>query len=378
MSSTILHVITGLSDGGAEGVLYRLCTNDSKNNHVVVSLMGLGKYGPLLIQDGIELYCLDMSMGTFSLRALLRLWSLILHIRPDVVQTWMYHSDLIGGIVARFAGVSEVLWGIRHTNYVLEDSKLSRYFLQYLCALFSWIVPKQIVSCADSAKKFHMTLGFDVNKIVVIHNGFSLSDFRPDSVSGELFRSNLGIGYDSLVLGMVGRFNPMKDHLNLLQAMSLLKSQGINFKIILVGTGLHYDNMQLQEWVKSCHLEDDLYLPGPCSDIKAVMNALDFHVLSSAFGEGFPNVLAEAMACGTPCITTDVGDAALIVGDTGWVVPPRNSIALSDAIKVALEETIAKRRQRGQAARDRIETCFSLELMLKNYSYLYQAMSHSS
>jgi len=373
MTPTILHVITGLGDGGAEGVLYRLCTNDSRNNHVVVSLMGLGKYGPLLIQDGIELHCLDMTMGTFSLHGLLRLWSLIRRIRPDVVQTWMYHSDLIGGIVARFAGVSEVVWGIRHTN-LLEYSELSWFFLQYLCALFSWIVPKHIISCAVSAKKSHMSLGFDVNKIVVIHNGFSLSDFCPDSVSGELFRSSLGIGKDSLVLGMVGRFNPMKDHLNLLQAMSLLKSQGFNFKIILVGTGLHYDNIQLQEWVKSCNLEDELYLLGPRSDVKAVMNALDFHVLSSAFGEGFPNVLAEAMACGTPCITTDVGDAALVVGDTGWVVPASNPVALANSIKIAIKEPLVKRYERSRLARERISTHFPLAQMVERYSDTYRSL----
>lgn len=370
----ILHIITGLKDGGAEAVLYRLCTNDPDNRHDVISLTNCGKYGPLLNQAGIELHCLYMPRGTLRLCDLICLWGLIKRLRPDVVQTWMYHADLVGGITARLAGVSIVAWGIRNGSLEIGKSKFSTIFLARICALFSWFVPHRIVCCAEGAVSFHAAIGFDTSKIVIIPNGYSLSQFHPDSDSGQLFRSKFNISGDSIVLGMVGRFDPQKDHLNLLHALSLLKSQDIKFIIMLVGTGLGHDNIKLQKCISLYSLSNEVKLLGPQSDIHAVMNALDFHVLSSAFGEAFPNVLAEAMACGIPCITTDVGDAAFIVGDSGWVVPHSNPIAMANSLKVAIEEPLRKRLERGQLARKRITISFSIDRMVQSYSALYLTM----
>ena len=143
MSENIVHIITGLSDGGAEAVLYRLCTNDSNAKHTVISLMGMGKYGSLLEQAGIEVYCLNMPAGRVTISGLRRLYSLLKQLKPDAVQTWMYHADLIGGVAARMAGIKNVYWNIRHTTLEKGKSKKSTIYIAKICAFLSRWVPKK-------------------------------------------------------------------------------------------------------------------------------------------------------------------------------------------------------------------------------------------
>jgi glycosyltransferase involved in cell wall biosynthesis len=175
--------------------------------------------------------------------------------------------------------------------------------------------------------------------------------------------------HDTPLLGMVGRFDPQKDHENLLRALDQLKQAGTLFRCVLVGRGLDATNDQLTAWLEQYGFQDDVLLLGQRSDVPAVMSALDLHVLSSAYGEAFPNVLAEAMACGTPCVTTDVGDAAAIVGDTGWVAPPADTARLAEAIEAALavRDDSSVWQARREAARTRVAERFSLEKMVAAY-----------
>ena len=369
----VLHIITGLEVGGAEGVLYRICTTDLENHHVVISLIKGGKYYFLLIQAGIKVYSLSSSYKSISLCHVIELWHLIRKIRPDVVQTWLHRANLYGGIIARLAGVKAVVWGIRHNTLYQSKSNIILLIIERFLALISWIVPTRIICCADRAAEEHIAIGYDTKKMIVIKNGYSLSKYRPDHGSGERFLSEFGISHNVLILGMVARFDILKDHGNLFQALNLVKNEGVKFKIILVGEGMCYTNIQLQELAMKYSLLGELYLLGLQTDIPRVMNAFDIHLLSST-SEGFPNVIAEAMACGIPCISTDVGDAAFIVGDTGWIVPPSNPLALAIAIKSAAHENLDTMCQRGQLARKRISTYFSLESMVKNYSDAYQSI----
>lgn len=366
----VIHIITGLNDGGAEAVLYRLCTHESVANHHAISMMGEGKYGPLLRQAGVSVSCLNMPQGRVTPNGLWRLWRLLRQERPAVVQTWMYHADLIGGVLARLAGVKRVFWGIHHTTLDARHSKRSTILVAKLCAVLSRWVPTAIVCCAQKALQVHRDLGY-VGKMQVIPNGYDLSRFAVNDAAGGRLRAEWGIG-DRYLLGMVGRFDPQKDHKNFLAALAELKRRGVAFAAVLVGRGLDASNPQLAGWLTELGLEAEVRLLGQRSDIPDVMNALDVHVLSSAF-EAFPNVVAEAMACGTPAIATQVGDAALIVGDTGWVVPPQDAAALADALLAAREamndaDAWAARRA---AARQRVEENFSLRRMVASYEALY-------
>ena len=220
----------------------------------------------------------------------------------------------------------------------------------------------------------HKSLGYDGSKMRFIPNGYDLSDFQPGlNPQGEMKASLVPDQFIPLI-GMVGRFNLQKDHANLLDALVILRDRGIAFRCVLVGTGLDPSNLLIVEWIRQHGLTDHVQLLGRRNDIANIMNALDLHVLPSAFGEAFPNVVAEAMACGTPCVVTDVGDASFIVGDTGWVVPPSDADALADAITAALEEfsDVGRSNERSMRARRRIAENFSIERMVAAYSECWE------
>ena len=370
----VLHIITGLNNGGAEAVLHNLCSIDNTNLHTVISLMDGGKYGPLLERAGVEVYHLNMPQGRITLGGLIKLWRLLSQCKPDVVQTWMYHADLIGGVLARLALVRNVCWGIHHGSLEFGNTRRSTILIARICAWLSQWVPRRIICCATKAAEIHRTLGYVPEKFVVIPNGYNLKQFWPDADARQCLRNKWGVAFGMPLLGMVGRFHPTKDYANLIIALGTLKQGGLDFRCVLVGNGLDEDNIELMGWLKIHNVRDRVLLLGSRSDIPAVMSALDVHILSS-LGEAFPNVLAEAMACGTPCISTDVGDAALIVGDTGWLVPPQNPNALSCAIDTALTAWLQKPnwQERRFASRSRIMEYFSIEKMIDSYKTVWMS-----
>lgn len=371
----ILHIITDLNNGGAEASLYRLTKADLRgaNQHLVVSLMNRGIYADRLEKNGITVICLNMPRGRLTMRGLFMLYRQIKQAKPDIVQTWMYHADLIGGIVARLAGIKTIVWGIRHSN--LDPDKNNKMSLRVVktCSWLSTLIPAKIACCSEAAAPLHEAIGYCSEKIRIIPNGYPLDLIKSRPELREKTRAELNLDDHTAVIGMVARYHPQKDHENLINALKQAKQEHYAFTCLLVGDSLTEGNIELKQLIRQAGVEEHVRLLGPRTDIVAIMNALDIHVLSSA-GEAFPNVLAEAMACGTPCVTTDVGDAALIVGDTGWVVPARNSRALADGIAAALT---AYRQQpeswplRQNACRERITAKFSMPSMLAAYQKLW-------
>jgi glycosyltransferase involved in cell wall biosynthesis len=371
----VFHIITGLNDGGAEGALYRLCMHDSGNQHLVVSLMDGGKYGPLLELEGIPVTCLQMMRGRASFSAIWGLWMLIRNWQPDVVQTWMYHADFLGGTVAKMAGVRRVFWGIRNGTLESGKSRQSTILIASICSRISHFIPTRIICCADNAREVHVASGYCPSKMVVIPNGYDLSKFAINPDARQKLRQEWGISDRTFLVGMVARFDPQKDHFNLISALALLKQEGHDIHYVLAGTGMDSLNIELQEWLNDTDLAEQVQLLGPRSDIADVMNALDLHLLSSAYGEAFPNVLAEAMACGTPCVTTDTGDAPLIVGETGWVVPIRTPQVLAATIleaKNQWESDAAHWHMRRIASREQIEHAFDIKKMCAGYNAIWK------
>lgn len=367
----ILHVIAGLNNGGAEGVLYRLCINDEKYIHAVISFMDMGKYGPMLKNQGIEVFCLGMKQGGFGIKAFWNLYKIMKKIKPDIVQTWMYHADLIGGICAKLAGIRIVLWNIRSSDLDKKTSKGTTWFFARMCALLSYFLPKKIICCANDAKDWHLELGYS-KKFVVIGNGFDINLYKQTAANECLdFRENLSSDPKCKIIGMVARLDPQKDHLNLLEALGEIKKNSNHaFKCVLVGKGLELSNDEFVKYLTLYNLKDEIVLLGQRNDVPKIMSALDIHVLSSAYGEGFPNVVAESMCCGTPNVVTDVGDGKYIVGDTGVVVSPRSPKELASAL-VNLFEIIEKYPEKWlkmrNSAKKRAHHNFSLKKMIDQY-----------
>lgn len=376
----VLHIITGLHVGGAEGALFRLVTEMTYLSHEVVSLSSGGEYRTRLQQAGVPVYDLQMQFGVGDLLRILRLFRIILKCKPDAIQTWMYHADLIGGIVSRAAGVKNLFWGIRNSKPGPDTLSRSTRFVVGCCAFLSRYIPKLIVSNSQQAAADHIAAGYCSEKTVVIPNGFSLVKLKPFFSARIKLRSEWQVGDGEILFGMVARYDPVKNHLGLLEAFSLLRKTSLKkWKCVLVGPGINNANSALLQVVNKYMLADHVFLAGSHADVGAVMNAIDIHILSSV-AEAFPNVLCEAMACGTPCVSTDVGDAGLILGNTGWLVPSKKPADLARAMDVACDEYLSDRwASRQQLARDRILNMFSMASMMENYKNLWfppEASSH--
>ena len=374
----VLHIITGLGQGGAESVLFRLATYPGADvEHVIVSLTDEGIYGERLRAAGVAVHALGMKRGRVSLGGFMALRSLIAATRPDAVQTWMYHADLIGGLAARLAGVRAIAWGIRNSGEHLERSSRSARLVLRACAMLSGRIPKAIVCAAQKSAQRHADKGYDRERMVVIANGYDLSRYAPNDEARQRVRAQWGLPQDVPAIGCVARWDPLKDHANLLRAIAALVRDGrdAGLRCVLIGRGMDTANTELAALIDRLGLRDRLVLAGPSDDVPAAMNGLDLHVLSSC-AEGFPNVVAEAMACGVYCVVTDVGDAAFIVGDAGVVVPPEQSEALARGIETALCEVASRGRTRaGEAGRARVLENFDLARMVQSYIAVWRRIS---
>ncbi len=377
----VVHIISGLGQGGAETVLQRLVTAPGgRCVHTVISLGDEGVFGSRLRGAGVAVHVLNMKESAWAgPRGLWRLYRLLRQLQPDVVQTWMYHADLLGGIVARLAGVRALSWGIRNSGADLRHGSRSARAVAWLCARLSHWVPGVIVACADEAARRHGDWGYNADRMLVIPNGYDMQAWRADPEARADLRAEWGVAPDVPLIGSVARWNPLKDHANLLEALRLALQRHPSLRCVLVGEGMDLGNAELVSLLHLHGLEQHVILLGRRDDVPRLLAALDFYVLSSR-AEGFPNVVAEAMATQVPCIVTDVGDAARIVGDCGWVVPPRNPGALAAAMGEALallgsvegRAGYALRRHHG---RERVEHRYGLEVMLRRYETVWRRLA---
>lgn len=365
----IVHIITGLRDGGAENLLYKICQNDNLNNHIVISITSDGKYFLLLKKIGIKVY--SMNMKFYSWLNFFYLVLLLRKLKPDIVQTWLVHGDFIGGLASRLAGINNVIWTILYSRLDTSIEKISNILLIKLLSKLSYIIPKSIIVISRSSKKNCIKLGYNKKKINLISTGFDLSIYKISKNQRLNFRQKFKIKKNIALIGIVARYHPVKDHNNLFNALTHITQNNKKFCCVLVGPGTHKKNKTLFNRIKELRLDSNVKLLGPLNNISEVMNALDINILCSK-SEGFPNVVAEAMACGTPCIVTNVGDSSLIVGKTGWVIPPNNSAILSRTIKIVLDEINKKSwKKKCILVRERIKKKFEINKMIYSYNLIW-------
>ncbi|MCP4112572.1 MAG: glycosyltransferase [Desulfobacteraceae bacterium] len=373
----ILHIITTLCSGGAEAMLYKLITNwsDSKAQdcsfeHCIVSLTGPGIYGPKLKASGIQVYCLNMERSIFDLRKFVTLYSFIRKYRPHILQTWLYHSDLIGLASGGLARVPNIVWNVR-CSYM--DFKHYSFGTRMIFALLSKLsfVPDAVVVNSEAGKQFHIKKGYRPRLWEVIPNGFDTDIFKPDASAGSRLRQFLGIDSPVQIIGMVARFDPMKDHANFFAAARIVSDFYPDVRFVLVGRGITEQNIELMKMIRENSMNNRTYLLGERTDIQDIVPGFDICTLSSSFGEGFPNVLGEAMSCGVPCVATDVGDSAFIIADAGKVVPPGNAESLARAWLDMLLLSQQQRAELGRKARKRVENNFSVLKAVNRYERLY-------
>lgn len=375
MSKKIVHVIIGLTAGGAELMLERLILNSSKHHqqfeHSVISLTNLDIVGPKLQKQGIQVHSLGMtSLGTLPL-TLFKLRNLIKKIKPDVVQTWMYHADLLGGLAAKSLGIKKIIWGIRNTE--LNTSKsLSRRAITQLCSKLSYSIPSHIVCVANTAMQTHVKQGgYDQSKMIVIPNGFDTNRFKPDETQRNTLRGKLNINPDELVIGSIGRFDPVKNHANFIKACIKLLEEGFKFKVLLAGRDVDLKNPTISKLFKDASLQEYFIFLGEITDTPSFYNAIDIFCLCSTT-EGFPNVLGEAMACAKVCLTTDAGDAWLILADNGFRINSTRSSDIATALESkVLNNTINHLNDISNSARKSIIENYAIDTIISKFEDLY-------
>ena len=336
----------------------------------VISLSTRGEAGERIERAGIPVRALGMRRGPTDILKVLKLAGWLRASQPDIVQTWMYHADLLGGFAARLAVGSKIIWNIRHSTFD-PDMGMSTRLIRRASAWLSSLIPTTIVACAQSAAQYHTELGYARNKMLVIPNGVDTDRFRPDAQANRDVRQKLGIPVSAPVVGLVARFHPQKDHQTFVEAAGQMLSSFPDVRFVLCGKGIDEQNEQLVGWIRASGYADQFFLLGHRSDVPRIMASFDIATSTSSHGEAFPNVVAEAMASGVPCVVTDVGDSAFIVGDTGVVAQPGNKKALIDGWLSLISLGPKERKNLGLRARARVTKEFSLEKMVAYYSSLY-------
>jgi glycosyltransferase involved in cell wall biosynthesis len=368
----VLHVITALDVGGAELMLKRLIEahqGDGDYRHTVISLKSAGEVGRQLRDLGIEVQSLEMHSAWDFPRAFWQLVRFVRRRRPEVVQTWLYHADLMGGVAARLAGNRNVIWGVRCAQ--LSQRRMSAtQMVVSVCGLVSHYVPRVIVCCAESAREVHAARGYSRGKMVVVPNGYELSGFTRSPELRRETREALGFRDDEVVVGIVGRFDPQKDYRNFVRAAALLAAREGRVRFLMVGRGIDAGNETLKEWLSESGCANRFVLAGERSDVPKLWGGLDILCLSSR-GEAFPNVVCEAMAMGVPCVVTDVGDAPQIVAETGIVVAPRDARALAEGLHRMISRGAEERSRLGELARMRIEKHYSIGTVASQFERIY-------
>lgn len=370
----VLHIINRLGASGAEVMLLNLAVKlrEMGVDQEVLTLMPGGSLDERFRAEGFTPTNIGMRQGVPSLSAFRRLRELIRKSEPDVILGWMYHSCWAASLAAPRG--TPIVWGLHHTLTKLSAERpLTRFLIQFGTS-FKRSVSHYVYVSNTSAEQ-HFGIGYPRENATVIPNGFDMRRFVPEPSLRAEARAELGIGEGAVVFGAAARFHPMKNQVGLVKAFVKATEGYGKAVLVMAGRGVDAQNADLIGAQQTGTTGGRVLLLGERSDMARLMNSFDFYVSPSGWGESFPLVLGEAMASGVPCITTDLGDCAYIVGDSGVVLPPGDSDALAAALRGALEMAPAARAEMGAAARRRIEEHFSLDPVAAQY---FDVLQHAA
>ena len=366
-NNKIIFICPDINSGGAENIIFNLAKAISKNDILLISLTDIGYYGSILRKEGYKIYSLNMKKNIFVFFKIFYLLILIIRFKPRIIQTWLYHANLVGGIAAKLLGVKKIYWTVHHD---FEYRNLYMMLEMRILVLLSYLIPDKIIYGSNPVKNNHVSNGYFREKSIVINNGVSTSKFRPVPELRDSIRKDLNITKKCLLLGNIARYIPLKDHETLLKSLKILKSKGLNFKCLLIGQGLSNENREFKIRIKKYGLEDKVILYGKTYEINNILNAFDINILTSK-KECSPISLIESMSTGIPCISTNVGDAIELIGDSGWVVNTSDYKSIAKLIMdINLDKNILKIKS--NIARKRVEKNYPIEKMINKYKKLYR------
>lgn len=368
----LVFIITGLSTGGAENMQLNLLERIDlkKFSCQVISLTDVGEIGIRMAALGIPVETLGMRRGMPGPIRFVRLVRRLQQIKPDVVHTWMYHANLMGGLAARMARIPTVIWGIRSSDFLRADTSLATRVVVSLCAKVSSWLPDCILYNSQKGIAYHKKLGYAEHRSLVVPNGVNLEKFKPSVQARHDVRRELGVPVIAPLVGLIARFDPLKNHEGFIKAAACLQRDMPEVHFLMVGQDVEWSNPVLKNLIEEARLTRVFHLLGRRDDIPRITASLNVASLTS-WSEAFPNVLIEAMACGVPCVSTDAGDAAMILGDAGRIVPTGNMEGLAAQWAALLRLPENEWRLYGERARARAMEQFELGVVVKRYEAMY-------
>lgn len=372
----LVYIVNDLSIGGAEMMLYKLLaeTDRKRFDPVVISLVDRGALRERIENLGITVHTTRIKPGMPSPLGLWRLVKLMRRLKPHLIIGWMYHSCLAAQLANFFvARRAPVLWSIHCSVSSLSSEKRLTAAVIRACAFLS-SMPAQTIFVSRASQSQHKPLGYRPTNDCVIPNGINVAEFVPSQAARLSVRAELGLADDALLIGLSGRYHPAKDHANFLRAAAMIAKDHPEAHFLLVGRGVDRDNPVLVRQIEELGLMGQTQLLGERHDMARLSAALDIFSLSSAYGESFPNVIGEAMACEVSSVVTDVGDAIWIVGNAGRVVAPSDPDALAAALKEMITLGPEGRAALGRVARQRVLERFPIASVVAQYHDLYETV----
>ena len=366
----IIHIITGLEQAGAETLLFRLIESSNDLNHIVISLTGKGYYGPKLTSMNVQVYVLNLNKINFF-SGINKLYSLLKTTTDNedvTVHCWMYHSNLIGGIIAKLAGIKNILWSIHHLD--IGSLSISTRSIARLGGFISSLLPTKIIFVSDKALSNHVSVGYAEVNSQIIYNFVDTDKFLPSVIHRNNFRNKYCIDENAKVIGCVARWHPVKNHETLFKAFKALKTlnEKQDFTLVLVGPGLLSSNVSVVAQLTKYNIINDTILAGSIDNLEVVYPGFDLHVLPS-LSEAFGLVTLEAMSCGVPVISSDVGLSRLIINSDDYIFFPEDYQALTN--RLIKHFKLEEKKLLCINDNTKVKSIFSLENSLKNYRSIW-------
>lgn len=359
----ILHLITGLNTGGAEMMLYKISKYRSRKiEYKVLSLTTLGPISDKIRSTGVPVESLGLTKNPISLLKAFKLFKIINMFKPDIIQTWLYHSDLIGAIAGLITN-TPVYWNIRQEKVSLKLNKWSTVAVFKLCSFLSF-VPKRIISCSKRAQEFHIENGFSKDKFELVYNGFELDAFTPPS-TGQLKEN-----FEKKLVIHVGRYAPLKNQIGFIEVASKIKDQIPEAVFEMYGDNVDNKNPYLDQAIKKHkNLQGSIFLRGRTDSPQELYKKSSL-LISTSFSEGFSNTIGEAMASALPVIGTFAGDTEFIIDNDKLVFQPTDYIGIAGEASRIMKDFNTFSHISGEA-RNKIEERFNITEITKKYESLY-------
>ncbi len=373
----ILHIINSLKKGGAEGNLFRLCKFHEKKYNTkidikVLTLIDDGFYEPELRKLGIKVYSLKINPKnklSGLTKKIFKLRKLILNLNPDIIQSWMYHSNFLTLFLPKKFH-SKLFWNIRHSELNFKISKKMTIFLSLICGTFSRFVPRKIIYCSERSIKFHQEKHFySKRKAVLIYNGYNHKNYFPSKNLRTNFRKKYKINKKQIILGYAGRYAKQKNIPSLLSAFSKVNKKNSSIFLFMAGKDINPKNKELVNYIDDLGIKNNVIFLNEQKNLLKFYNGIDLLILTS-FSESFPNVLPEAMLCSTPVLSSDAGCSKKIIDKSGFVMNNNDDQSIfKNLIKVIQYNIKNKKKWKHLKKNSRLQIIkeFSISKMSKEY-----------